>query len=279
MAAITDISDILNRLTGGNSGSPEHIFFFKDGRVGAGAAAPTVAGRFTSLWEYNGAPSHGVAPTTVAVPTNDTAGGMRQTDPGGGRQKWLLGITAMSTQLGTLVLYDRLLHIGSLDGTVATAQSVGGTLDRYTGSESIGNQIWIEITTQIGSSATTITASYTNQDGNPATTVATPIGGTGLREAQRQIVLPLASGDTGVRGVTSVTLNATTGTAGNFEVLIVRPLLFLPMAVTCNGAVKDLISGFPALIEVKTDACLAMSWLANTTTVPIIYGSIHMVEK
>jgi hypothetical protein len=278
MASLTDLSDIINRVTGGSSGTPENLFFFKDSRVAA-AAGVTVAGRYTSLWEYNGQPSHGAAPGAVAIPDNTTNGGLKQTDPGGGRQKWLLGATATSSIAGTLIIYDRLLHISGLSGTVTTAQTVGGTLTRYTGTESVGNQIWVEIYTQIGATSTTITANYTDQDGNAGiTSQSTAIGNTGLREVQRMIQIPLASGDTGVRAVASVTVAATTGTAGNFGVNIMRPLAYIPISLLGAGSVRDFISGLPSIIEIKTDACLAFQWLANSTAGPQIWGSLHMVE-
>lgn len=278
MANLTDLSDIIERVTGGNSGTPEHLFYYKDGRVAA-AAGVTVAGRFSSLWQYNGQPSHGAAPGAVAAPDNTTTGGLKQTDPGGGRQKWLLGGTASASVAGTLVIYDRLLHISGLNGTLNTAQTVGGSITRYTGAESVGNQIWVEVYTQIGTTATTITASYTDQDGNSGITSQTAaIGGTGLREVQRMIQIPVASGDTGVRAVASVTLAATTGTAGNFGVTIARPLAYIPLGVVGTGSVRDFISGLPSVIEIKTDACLSLAWLANGTAGPQIWGSLHMVE-
>lgn len=278
MAELTDLSAVINRITGGNSGTPEHLFFYKDARVDAAAANATVAGRYSSLWMYEGNPAGGAAPGAVAAPDNTTDGGLKQVDPGGGRQKWLLGVAASALSTGTLILYDRLLHISGLSGTSAVAQTVGGTLTRYTGTESVGNQIWVEVYTAIGGTATTVTASYTDQDGNSATTTATSIGGTGLNEAQRIIPLPLASGDTGVRAVASVTLAATTGTAGNFGVTIARPLAVVPLSMVGVGSVRDLISGLPSIIEVKTDACLALAWLANGTTAPQLFGSLHMVE-
>jgi hypothetical protein len=279
MTALTDLSDVVNRCTGGNSGAPENLHFFKDARVGAAAAAATIAGRLQSLWQYEGQPSAGAAPTTVATPDNTTAGGIKQTDPAGGTQKWLLGVSACALVPGTLILYDRLLHIGNLSGTVITAQTVGGSLTRYTGTASAGNQIWVEIYTQIGASSTTITASYTDESNNSSTSVATAIGNTGFREAQRIIPLPLASGDTGVRAVASVTLAATTGTAGAFGVSIVRPLLTIPLGVIGAGSTRDLIAGLPGPVEIQTDACLAWAWLANGAIAPQIFGSIHMIEK
>lgn len=278
MANLTDLSDIIERVTGGNSGTPEHLFYYKDGRVAA-AAGVTVAGRFSSLWQYNGSPAHGAAPGAVAAPDNTTNGGLKQTDPGGGRQKWLLGATATSSVAGTLIIYDRLLHISGLNGTTLTAQTVGGSLTRYTGAESVGNQIWVEVYTQIGTTATTITASYTDQDGNSGITSQTaPIGGTGLREVQRMIPIPLAAGDTGVRAVASVTLAASTTTAGDFGITVARPLAYIPIGVVGAGTVRDFISGLPSVIEIKTDACLSLAWLANGTAGPQIWGSLHMVE-
>lgn len=277
MAALTDISDIVNRCTGGNSGSPEHVFFWKDARVAGAAAAATVAGRITSLWQYDGSPGPGAAPTTWANPDETTNGGLKQTNPGGGRQKWLLGATAAPLAAGTLILYDRLGHIGNLSGTTTTAQTFTGTVTRYT--DGVGNQIWAEIYTQIGATATTFTCSYTDQDGNSGqTTAATAIGGTGLREVQRIIPVPLASGDTGVRSVENADLVATTGTAGAWGITIAHPLLVLPVGVLGVGTIRDLIAGLPGIQEIVPGACLAWAWLANGTTAPQIFGSVHTIE-
>lgn len=276
MAALADLSDLVNRRTGGNSGTPEDIWIFKDPRADSAAVAATVAGRMTSLWRYNGCPSNGAVPTTVAIPDNATAGGVRQTDPGGGRTKWLLGGSFVALAPGVLVLYDRLAHIGSLSGTSTSAQTVGGTLTRYTGG--LGNEIWVEVYTQLGTTGTTVTASYTDQDGNSgSTTPATTIGGTGFREAERIIRLPYASGDTGVQACASVTLAGTTGTAGNFGVTIAHPLMVVPIPVAGVGVTRNLIfDGGP--VEVATDACLAWAWLANGTTAPQVHGALHFVE-
>jgi hypothetical protein len=279
MSAFADLSELVNRATGGNSGTPEAIIGWKDNRVGAAAAQAPVAGRLTSLWQYNGSPAHGVAPGAVSVPTNATDGALKQTNPGGGRQKWLTGGWATANAAGTLILYDRLLHIGGLSGTTTTAQTVGGSLTRYTSTASVGNQIFVEIYTAIGGTATTVTASYTDQGGTSGvTSQAVAIGGTGLNEAQRIIPLTLAAGDTGVQAVASVTVLATTGTAGNFGVSIVRPLYAIPISVLGVGGILQLArsGGFS---EVLTNACLAFAWLANTTTVPQIMYGLNMSER
>lgn len=278
MSALTDLSDIINRVTGGNGGMPEHLFFFKDARVAGAAASATVAGRMTSLWQYAGQPSHGAVPAAATVPTNTTDGSLKQLNPAGGTQKWLLGMTASASAAGTLHLFDRLLHNGGLSATVTTAQAVGGTLTRNTGG--VGNQIWVEIYTLIGTTATTITASYTNQSGVAGqVTQPTAFGGTGLREAQRLIQLPLASGDTGVQSVQSVTVLATTGTAGGFGVNIMKPITINPLGIAGCGSVRDNIAGLPGIIEIDTGACLSLAWFAGASVAPQVFGSLHMIEK
>lgn len=275
MASVfTGISDLLHSMTSFGQG----VSVFKDARVGAAAAAATVAGQLTSLWQYDGAPSDGAAPTTVAIPTNSTAGALKQADASGGRSLYLLSGSLVAQAAGSLILYDRLLHIGNLSGIVTTAQTVGGSITRNTGG--MANQIWLEIYTQIGATATTITASYTNESGTSGrTTQAVAIGGTGLREVQRMIQLPLASGDKGVQSVQSVTLLASTGTAGAFGVTLVHQLGFLPIGVPDCGTVRDWAAGIPDFPLVDAGACLAMAWLANTTTAPQVHGIFRFAEK
>lgn len=279
MTAITDLSDLVNRATGGSSGAPENVWFHKTSRVaGAAPTAPT-AGRMVSLWRFDGQPAGGATPTTVAVPDNTTAGGLLQTDPAGGRQKWMTHLGACGLAGGTLVLYDRLLHIGSLDGTVITAQTVGGSLTRYT--SGAGNFAFAEVYTTVGATGRTITMSYSNTTPTSGrTSIATTFGGTGFREDTRAVLMPLQSGDTGISAVASVTISATTGTAGNFGVTVGHPLAYVPLAATSGGVGwRDFTTGLPGFPEVLTDACLAFLFLPQTVTVPEFFGSVSFVES
>lgn len=279
MAAFNDLSDVINRMTGGNSGNPENLFQWIDNRIDSAAASNTVAGKWTSLWRYNKTRGgSGAVPSSAAVPDNTTRGGLMQTDPSGGQEKWLLGQGCISTSPGALLLYDRLLHNGGLSGTLTSAQTVGGTLTRNTGGE--GNQIWVEIYTQIGTTATTITASYTNHAGTSGrTTKPVAIGATGNREGERMLALPLQDGDTGVQAVASVTLAGSTATAGSFGVTIMKPLGVGLIPSSGVGYWRDYLAGLPGLPEIDTDACLALAFLANGTVQPQIFYAAGFAER
>lgn len=256
----------LSQIIAAKSAQPDNDWpSMKDGRVGSAAAAVTSTGFWTSLWLQNGAPNGaGVAPGAAAVPTRTTAGALLQLNPTPPAEKWLLGFSLAANSAGTLRLYDRLLHNSGLSGTSVAAQAVGGpALTRYT--NGVGNQIWIEIYTQIGATIRSVTASYTNQDGVAGrTTPSRQIGGTGYREAQRMLQFALQAGDYGVRSVESVTIDATTGTVGDFGVTITHDIGEVAFDEAGVGAVRDYISAVPGPPEIQTDACLTWAWFAAT---------------
>lgn len=256
MGAYANISELVKYST---SGSAEVKWVTKETRVaGAAANSSNNIGRMVSLWQYEGCPSHGaVPPTTAANPTNITTGSLMQTNPPSGSQKWLQSMFVATNTIAQVYLYDRLMHISGLSGIVTTPQTVSGSVTRYTGTESVGNMIAVEIYTTIGTTATTITANYVNQDGIDKTTTAEGIGGTELREAQRMIILPLAAGDTGVRRVDSVTLAGTTGTAGDFGVNIIRLLYVGCCNLAGLGVLRSYMDG--PMVEIKENACLAFA--------------------
>jgi hypothetical protein len=179
---------------------------------------------------------------------------------------------------GVWILYDRLLHIGGLSGTVTTAQTVGGSLTRYT--NGLGNIILAEIYTQIGATPTTIAASYTDQDANSGqTTPAVVCGGTNVREAQRLAPFGVASGDFGVQAVASVTLAGSTGTAGDFGITIAHPLAIITTPGAGLGGVADRIVQTPGPIEILTDACLAWAFIPATATAFNFIATLVAAER
>lgn len=218
-----------------------------------------IVGRIGNLLVL-GAPS-GTAPTTAVVPTNATAGSFGQANGSGTLCVASAQFSAATSGGGSyaIIVADILSHQGGLSGTVTTAQTTNlptAALTRYT--DGVGVMMALTIYTQVGTTGTTVTASYTNQDGTSGrVSPSVFIGSTNYRNAGQTILLPLQVGDTGVRSVESVTVLATTGTAGNFGVT-----LFKPLAMICadgnTSMSKDMISGglLGGLPEIVDDACL-----------------------
>lgn len=281
MGSINGLDDAINKLTGGNNGNPENLWWFKVPRIGASAAPSLVAGRHQSLWQYSGNPCNGAVPGgTARNPTRTTDGALGQADATGGRTKYLTSFCAFCRIQANFFLYDRLADISGLSGTTITEQSITGlSVSRYTGAASVGNEIWLEIYTAIGASATTVKAKYTNQAGT--TGQLTPLiafGSAGDLEATRMIHLPLASGDTGVRSVESVTVTATTGTAGDFGVTIVRRIAACAMGLDGTMGVTNLLTGRPGPAAVADLACLSLIYCQRTTVASEVVSAFSFVE-
>lgn len=233
--------------------------------------APTVIINRPQVMPWSSAPDLGTVPTTAAVPVATTAGAMNS-DNGGIRDSSgvhrIVGVRGLNNYIARYMLVDRLAHQGGLSGVVTTAQTTNlptAALTRYTTGE--GVLISLEIYTQIGTTGTTVTASYTNQAGTAGrTTTAVAFGATGFREVWRTIILPLQAGDTGVRAVASVTVLATTGTAGNFGVTLFKPLMSFSLdqvGAFVIDPLEDLGANCP---EVVDQACLQWMFCAPTAT-------------
>lgn len=243
------------------------------------AAATNSSGRLLDNWTI-GLPI-GTAPTTAAAPTRTTTGAL-DIQNGGTSALGIVG-AQMALHSGMVLICDRLSHQGGLSGTVTTAQTTNlptAALTRYT--DGVGVMLGLTIYTQIGTTATTVSASYTNQAGTSGqTTPLVAFGGTGFREATRCVLLPLASGDTGVRAVASVTVTATTGTAGAFGVTLFKPLYAIIGGQTpSSSVVVDLISGNTGggLPEIVDDACLFTMTVFPSGQSPNSFGSLFLTE-
>lgn len=282
MAALTDLSDLINRQTGGNSGAPEAVFFHKVPRIAGTAATAPIAGRGLSLWTYDGMPGGGAVPTTAAIPVRTTAGAMPFTAPGGSREKLTISAGLVPLIAGTYQLYDRLFHIGNLSGISTTDQTIQGStptpaLTRNTGGA--GNFAFYEIYTAVGTTSATLTMTYTDQDGNTGQTSTINIGATGFREETRAQRIPLAAGDSGIRAIASVQLTASTGTAGNFGITIAQPLAVVPVGAAGVMGWRDYTTGLPGIPMIDPNACLSLLFIPGAATATELFGALGFVEK
>jgi hypothetical protein len=191
------------------------------------AVAAVRFGNYSSLF----VPAPSTPTTSVALDkTSNYAINSLVTDGVSGRLS-ILGARLNPSGVGgiAVMLVDILNMSGGLSGIVTGAQSTNlptAALTRYT--DGVGVHAAIIIHSQIGSTATTVTVSYTNQDGTSGrTSTALAIGASGLREAGSLFRIPLQAGDTGIQAVASINLVGTTGTAGNIGVVLYKPLALL----------------------------------------------------
>lgn len=246
--------------------------------------------RLQSCWAS--APIAGSAPTTSVALSNSTTGaitferfGLPSSTTKTRRVAQFEARTSLNVTGISLasILVDRLVHSGGLVANVSGAQTTNlptAALTRYTSGEGVFAAL--EIYTTIGTTATTATVSYTNQAGTAGqTSPAFVFGGTGNRTAGTMIIIPLADGDTGVRSVESVNLNATTGTAGNFGVTLFKILDWVPgnnAGFDRPVGLVDAFTGGGGLCPVVEDnACLQLCAFSGATTVTAA-ASLRFIE-
>lgn len=183
----------------------------------------TVANRWFSLFDIAGNPGAGSLAigntANGAVPTDATAGYPTITFSSG--TGYLSGVDFGSTVASRLGLYDRLFNSGAHAFNAAdTLGSQPSYSSRIPGGNYAGTQIWIECVTSF-TGTPSIAVTYTDQSGNAGATTGTVSMGAALTIGS-MIQMPLASGDTGVQKIESVT--ATVASGGTFNVLVLRPL-------------------------------------------------------
>lgn len=248
----------------------------------------TTAGRAYSSWLAGGFPAAGATPTTAAAPTNATTGAMTANGDnlfnGTNRRllKCIVDYAASASPGGMLTICDRVGHQGGLSGTTTGAQTTNlptAALTRKT--SGVGVQIGAEIYSAVGSTGTTITASYTNQAGSSgqATPTAT-FGGTGFNLASRIVILPLASGDTGVQAAASATIAASTLTAGNFGITLFYPLVHIPLDdILALKGYSDALYGFGCWFPLlDNNACLFGIWHTSGILTGVVQADFLICE-
>ena len=243
----------------------------------------TAAGQYHSLFRATGQPGQGAIPTTAAVCTNALTGAMnfaQQTSPATTYGGWANAMCSNSAV--TVEIHDRLMHMGTLSGTVTTAQTVGLDVHANIGSNDLAARIgdsnysdvqwFMEWYTDTGSTAVTATINVTYDDGTSGDLTALSLAAT--RRASLMIPLnvlvPAAKAGFYIRDINTVLLSATTGTAGNFGFTATRPRLTMPLPLANKMEIFDWAAlGFP---EIVNSSCLFPVQIASTTTTGTVRG-------
>ena len=242
--------------------------------------ASQVAGTFTSLWRATGTPGQGAVPAAAAICTKAVTGAIgftNQTAPADSHIAWLWA--ACGNAATTLEVHDRIAHMGGLNLTLLTAQTVGvDVLTLGVASDRIGSagyddlQWWYEVYTAGGATASNATFNVTFDDGSAANLATLAVGGTlaASRIFSINALKSTAQQARKIRGVNTVTLSASTGTAGSAGVTVTRPRTVLPMPLANFQNVADWAqTGLP---DVPNDACLSLITLNSTTSSGTIRG-------
>lgn len=243
--------------------------------------ASQAAGTFVSLWRATGQPGQGAIPAAAAACNDAMTGAIRftqQTAPATSYGAYLEMATSNSAM--TVELHDRLAHMGGLSGALASAQTVNIDLNSLSADNLVERkgdsnysdvQWWLEWYTATGSTAVTATVAVTYNDG---TTGTLSVSLAATRPASLMIALngyiPAAGAGKYIRAITSVTLSATTGTAGSFGVTATRPR----MTIGCPIANFKFVANWAdlGLPEIYNSSCLFPIVLTSTTTSGTVRG-------
>jgi len=276
MPGFTSRDDLLTELT--TNGKRDEWNFVKT------VPNTCVVGQIDSLWLGVGNPGAGANPATTPGAARDSdaaaivAGSMwfpdRSTD-----LKFLTAFGAVSSQNGSLILYDRLVDVSGVTITSTGAKTVNSAaLTRYTGTAATLNECWWEMTTAITSNSLTMNlGAYTAADGVNAQVGGSVVTTTSNGTIGKMIPLPFTAAKQGIRSVEAgLTIGGTAPSAGAGNVLIVRRLATIPLLANIWNEVSFLDDVF-GLPQVFDNACLGLAWLANATTAPIIQGTVRCV--
>lgn len=246
-----------------------------------------VVGQYCSLWRATGVPAQGAIPAAAAYCTKALTGAIgfdNQTVPA---TSYLAYHTLLcSGANANLEIHDRLAHMGGLNGTLLTAQTVGIDLSTINaggpvpaarlGDANYSDVMWfLEWYTATGATASNATVNVTYNDGTTGNLAVIAIGGTAIAASQCRQLVPAVNGKF-IRGVNSVTLSASTGTAGSFGVTATRQRASMSVPIANRLEVFDWAQlGLP---EIPNDSCLAGMLLSTATSSGTIKGQGKIIH-
>ena len=242
------------------------------------SVANQAAGYITSLWRAVGNPLwlQGAIPGAAATPTDATAGGVLLPSFGANTGR-IYRFAPIGNTIGSFMLYDRLAHMGGLVGNIATVQTVN--LDAATAiaagrAEALEIEWYIEIYTDIGTTASNLTVTYRDiVDAVDKTITITGFTGTSPLNRSGRCILLVPTDGIQIKRVVSVQHSVTSGTAGSYGVTARKQLCSVgQMIANIQPVGCDAISiGLP---QIKDSSCLEMLVQCSTTSTGIIQGDL-----
>jgi len=242
--------------------------------------ATQVAGTYCSLWRATGIPTQAAIPAASAVCTSALLGAHTFTNQTVPAVSYIGWHTLQTGNVNTnLEIHDRLIHFGGLNGTLLTAQNTTNCDVTLTApaTERLGDvdysdlSWWLEWYTATGATASNATVNVTYGDATTGNLTAIAIGGTAQPAGKMIPLHSLVTNGKFIRGVNSVTLSASTGTAGSFGVTCTRHRTEMS-----TGAVANVEASFDwaqlGLPKIRNDACLMGLMLCTATSTGTVKG-------
>jgi hypothetical protein len=258
-------------------------------RFGLFKATQTAEGSGTwhSVWRAIGFPPAGAVPPAFTaasgyVPTRATAGAIPFANPVSPALGYLGRLALAGSATATIIVYDRLWACSGFDTTLITDQSIvtPGVLpigrDPTNGTDV---EPWLEVYTAPGATAATWTLTGVDAAGNTSRTWTYSHPANAESVGQMMPLLPAGAtpADTlGCRQATALTCSASSGTAGNVGVTLLRRLAEIPVALANIAAVYDAFAlGMPRIYD---DACLALQILCAGTNTGTLQGGLTIAK-
>lgn len=182
--------------------------------------------------------------------------------------------TAATGVPGTLTLIDLQGYWPGISNNTTSPQTLTGTPTlRY--ASGAGCRLFQVQTAVAGATGQNLALSYTDQAGNtgnalPVTVAMTAsaivghVSHSGVAANNYGPFLPLASGDTGVQNVATVTMSA--ANTGTFALCLARPLAQITLGAVSLYHEKDLLNQAPSLPRIVDGACLTWLYTAGAAT-------------
>lgn len=270
---ITTPEGLIAALTGGESFNFQKLSATAEG-----------AGTWHSLWKVAGFPPAGSNPPAYTAgsgytPTRSTTGAIPFTNPT--NDAYIGHVAITGTVIGTLVLYDRLWACSGFNTTTTpgaqTITTPGSLPSGRDPGNGLGVEPWLEVYTAPG--ATTATWTLTGVDGAGNTGVTWTYTHPANAESVGQM-MPFVTGGTAtrrnIRQATSLTCSASSGTAGDVGLTLLRRLATIPLTAANVATVLDAIAlGLP---YVPDDACIAAMVQCSTTSTGVILGNVVIAK-
>ncbi len=261
--------------------------------ISKAAIANQLAGGYCSLFRATGTPAQGSIPSTAAVCDKTLTGALLNqvnasgNDARGNPKKNYLGpidLIPSANTPGTIIVVDRLAHMGGLSGTSTSSQTVGvdvsgagsNMASRINQTDYTDVRWFIEIYTDVGTTAVTATITYTNAAGTTGrTTTMSFAGASPANRAGRMFeIIPTNNGSEKIESIQSLQNSATTGTAGSFGITALKWLGAVPQNLVGGLADVDMLR---ILREAGPDACLVPIAITGTTSSPVIAGTGYLI--